>query len=108
MQVCDVSSTDFADLAEDIIRRNVDFAGRIAVHIASHPGYELVNASPDGLDSRQPIPLNIVLFRGAPGSCFDYTAADGHTRLAAAINGSRKMYVTGTQWSGHGAVCALR
>lgn len=90
--------------ATDIIRRNVSFARRIALHLASHPGYQLLNTSPDWLASGQPVPLNIMLFRGAPGSRFDPATADAHTQLTAALNATRRMYVTGTQWRGSGAV----
>ncbi|BEI81716.1 hypothetical protein CcaverHIS002_0208760 [Cutaneotrichosporon cavernicola] len=88
----------------DIVRRNVAFARRVAAHIASHPSYELLNQSPEWLVNDEPVPLNIVLFRGAPGSRFDPTAADAHSRLTAAINDTRRMYVSGTQWAGNGAV----
>lgn len=90
-------------LTADIIRRNVAFAQRIASYLASHPSYQLLNTSPDWLTNGQVIPLNIVLFRGAPGSRHG-DEADSHTKLTAAINGTRKMYVTGTQWRGMGAV----
>ncbi len=88
----------------DIVRRNVAFARRVATYVAAHPSYQLLNMSPEWLASGDPVPLNIVLFRGAPGSRFDPEAGDAHTRLTAAINATRRMYVTGTQWGGKGAV----
>lgn len=88
----------------DIFRRNVAFARRVAAHLAAHPGYELMNLSPEWLTSDRPVPLNIVLFRGATGSRYDPEDSSAHTRLTAAINGTRRMYVTGTQWGGSGAV----
>jgi glutamate/tyrosine decarboxylase-like PLP-dependent enzyme len=88
----------------DIVRRNVAFARRVATYVAAHPSYQLLNMSPEWLASGAPVPLNIVLFRGAPGSRFDPEAGDAHTRLTAAINATRRMYVTGTQWGGKGAV----
>ncbi|KLT38890.1 PLP-dependent transferase [Cutaneotrichosporon oleaginosum] len=88
----------------DIVRRNVAFARRVATYLASHPSYQLLNMSPEWLASGAPVPLNIVLFRGAPGSRFDPESADAHTRLTAAINATRRMYVSGSQWGGKGAV----
>ncbi|GMK55080.1 hypothetical protein CspeluHIS016_0201360 [Cutaneotrichosporon spelunceum] len=88
----------------DIVQRNVAFARRVAAHIAAHPKYELVNRSPAWLVNDVPVPLNIVLFRGAPGTRFDPHGADAHSRLTAAINGTRRVYVSGTQWGGTGAV----
>jgi hypothetical protein len=47
--------------------------------------------------------MNIVLFRGSPKSPFSSTD-DGGAKLSAAINATRKMYVTATKWRGQSAV----
>lgn len=82
----------------EIFRRNIAFAQQVAQFIHESPHYELMNVSPGWTgESNTPIvPLNIVLFRaaGEPSSA----------RLVATINGSRRMYVTGTSWRGIGAV----
>ena len=48
--------------------------------------------------------MNIVLFRGSSLSPFVPTDPGCGAKLAAAINASRKMYVTATKWRGDGAV----
>lgn len=50
------------------------------------------------------MPLNIVLFSGSAASTFPPDEEGSSARLAAAINATRKMYVTGTKWRGVGAV----
>lgn len=92
----------------EIIRRNVAFAQRVAAFVAADERYTLLNASPgwEPGSSTPIIPLNIVLFCGAPESKFEpgEGTSDGAPRLTAAINATRRMYVTGTKWRGTGAV----
>jgi glutamate/tyrosine decarboxylase-like PLP-dependent enzyme len=101
----------------DIIRRNVSFARRIAHYIQDSPNLELLNPSPgfsiqstsdtypDSAERRVPIiPLNIVLFRGSYTSPYPPSDPTTSAKLTADINGTRKMYVTGTKWRGEGAV----
>jgi hypothetical protein len=47
--------------------------------------------------------MNIVLFRGSSISPFS-SIDDGGAKLSAAINATRKMYVTATKWRGQSAV----
>jgi hypothetical protein len=47
--------------------------------------------------------MNIVLFRGASKSPFSSTD-DGGAKLSAAVNATRKMYVTATKWREQSAV----
>lgn len=60
------------------------------------------------LSSSGIVPLNIVLFAPSLDSKLGKDAAttdkDAGALLAAAINGTREMYVTGTKWMGRGAV----
>jgi hypothetical protein len=61
------------------------------------------------MDRDQPpiVPLNIVLFGGSATSPFppsDVPGQDGAPALTAAINATRRMYVSGTKWRGVGAV----
>lgn len=48
--------------------------------------------------------MNIVLFRGSSASPYSPDDADCGAKLTAAINATRKMYVTATKWRGQGAV----
>ena len=96
---------------EDIVRRNIIFARQVATFIHAHPSYDLLNYSPGySAEATIPaqtesfyqagiVPLNIVLFAPSPTSHLHASAV-----LAAAINGTREMYVTGTKWMGRGAV----
>jgi len=90
----------------DIVRRNCAFAQRVAAYLHAHPAYELLNISSDWeSDGDAPIvPLNIVLFSGAPGSRYPPSREGSSAELTAAINATRRMYVTGTKWGGVGAV----
>ena len=60
------------------------------------------------LSSSGIVPLNIVLFAPSPDSKLGKDATktnkDAGALLAAAINGTREMYVTGTKWMGRAAV----
>jgi glutamate/tyrosine decarboxylase-like PLP-dependent enzyme len=91
----------------DIITRNITFARQIAGYLNKSPSYELLNPSSETIIARDPeaiIPMNIVLFRGSPKSAFPSSDPDCGAKLAAAINATRKMYVTGTKWRGQSAV----
>jgi hypothetical protein len=48
--------------------------------------------------------MNIVLFRGSAESPFPPNDPSSSVRLTAAINETRRVYVTGTSWRGGGAV----
>ncbi|KAL1409565.1 hypothetical protein Q8F55_003550 [Vanrija albida] len=104
-------------------RMNVHFARQLAEYINVHPSYELLNRSPgytgnqgneayagwtgyDANDRRVPIiPLNIVLFRGSESSPFFSPDNDnGIVKLIDMINGSRKLYVSGTRYRDRGAI----
>lgn len=105
---------------EDIVRRNIIFARQVATFIHAHPSYDLLNYSPGySAEATIPaqtesfyqagiVPLNIVLFAPSPTSHLHASAQqsgkDAGAVLAAAINGTREMYVTGTKWMGRGAV----
>ena len=74
----------------ELIRRNVQFAKRVAAWMATSGLYEVQN-----LDKTGDVPLNVVLFRAMGDN--DGTGA---ARLAQAINATRLMYVS----PGKGAV----
>lgn len=86
-------------LTPELVDRNVQFARQIAKWIDEHTAYTLLNKQSDPI-----VPLNIVLFSGAPGSAFAPDVEGSSAKLTAAINGTRKMYVSGTKWRGQGAV----
>ncbi len=92
----------------DIVRRNVAFAQRIARYLDESPHYELMNHSPNAKSGstkdQSIIPLNIVLFCGAPTSPFPPSDPNSAANLTKVINNTRKMYVTGTKWRGQGAI----
>ncbi|WWD22041.1 hypothetical protein CI109_106529 [Kwoniella shandongensis] len=88
----------------DIIVRNITFARRIATFISQSPYYELLNPTPPSFQVDAVIPSNIVLFRSTSSSPFSPDDPTSSARLVKAINGSRKMYVSGTKWRGVGAV----
>jgi glutamate/tyrosine decarboxylase-like PLP-dependent enzyme len=91
----------------DIVQRNVTFAQEIASYLDASPFYELMNrSSPKALenDSKAIVPMNIVLFRGSPENIFSPSDPECGTKLAAAINATREMYVTATKWRGNSAV----
>lgn len=48
--------------------------------------------------------MNIVLFCGSASSQFPMDEPGASARLVSAINGTRKIYVTGTKWRGVGAI----
>lgn len=50
------------------------------------------------------VPLNIVLFSGTRWSNYSPARDGSSADLTAAINATRRMYVTGTKWGGVGAV----
>lgn len=102
---------------------NVHFARQLAELINVHPSYELLNRQPgytgnsgnraytgwseyDTSDRRVPIiPLNIVLFRGSESSPYHSPDNDnGIVKLIDALNGSRKLYVSGTRYRNRGAI----
>jgi hypothetical protein len=91
----------------DIVKRNVIFAREIATYIKSSPLYDLLNPSAAAtlaIDKEAIVPMNIVLFRGSAESAFPPSDPECGAKLAAAINATREMYVTGTKWRGNSAV----
>ncbi|TXT04234.1 hypothetical protein VHUM_04232 [Vanrija humicola] len=88
------------------VRMNVHFARQLAELINVHPSYELLNRQPGYTDRAVPIiPLNIVLFRGSESSVFHSPDNDnGIVKLIDALNGSRKLYVSGTRYRNRGAI----
>ena len=45
-----------------------------------------------------------MLFRGSASSRFPHSDLASASNLTKAINGTRRMYVTGTKWRGKGAI----
>jgi hypothetical protein len=91
----------------EIIRQNITFARRIAAYISDSPSYTLLNPSPPSVLAAEPeaiIPMNIVLFCGSPQSAFPEDEPGASAKLVNAINGTRRIYVTGTKWRGKGAI----
>ena len=82
----------------DILTRQIELSRAIAAFIDSHPSYELlplpsqVSAS---LEERLSRIYVIVIFRAKE--------ADLNSELVRRINGSRRLYVSGTQWEGKAA-----
>jgi hypothetical protein len=48
--------------------------------------------------------MNIVLFRGSSSSAYPSSDPECGAKLAAAINATKRMYVTATKWRGQSAV----
>ncbi|KAI9346964.1 pyridoxal phosphate-dependent transferase [Obelidium mucronatum] len=90
---------------QDLFNRNIKFANRVAQWINESKHFELLNNHHHG-DNNQPQTVkvsNIVLFAGVKGGGV-WEGVDGNAKLVEAINGSRKVYVTGTVWGGRPAV----
>jgi hypothetical protein len=60
--------------------------------------------SADDSTAKRAVPLNIVLFRGKPGTLYPPEVKDSANSLVKAINGTREIFVTITSWGGIGAV----
>ncbi|KAJ9095675.1 hypothetical protein QFC21_005547 [Naganishia friedmannii] len=97
----------------DIVKRNCEFAQRIARWMtdseAGGQWYTLINAlpaasNPSTTPTTTTVPLNIVLFRGSETSPFPSTDKSSATRLLHAINEQRLIFVTATSWGGVGAL----
>jgi len=81
----------------DILERQVKLARAIAAYILAHPAYELLplasdSSSPEGRLSKIYV---IVIFRARDEEL--------NGELVKRINGTRKLYVSGTQWEGRAA-----
>jgi glutamate/tyrosine decarboxylase-like PLP-dependent enzyme len=79
----------------DILSNQIRVAREIAAFVDCHEGYELLPKNRDGSSSLARVWV-IVLFRST-----DTTLND---RLVNLINGSQKLYVSGTQWEHRNAV----
>lgn len=81
----------------DILTRQIKLSRAIAVHIDSHPAYELLPSasSSTSIEERLSRIYVIVIFRAKN--------AELNSELVKRINGLRKLYVSGTQWEGKAA-----
>jgi len=81
----------------DILARQIRLSRAIAAHIDSHPAYELLPLSSASatLEEKLSRIYVIVIFRAKD--------AELKSELVKRINGSRKLYVSGTQWEGKAA-----
>lgn len=82
----------------DILTRQIRLARGIASHILSHPSYELLPLAASAATSAEERLSSIyiiVIFRAKD--------ADLNSELVKRINGSRRIYVSGTQWQGQAA-----
>jgi len=79
----------------DILTRQIRLSRAIAAYIDSHDSYELLPLSSKSLEEKLLRIYVIVIFRAKD--------AQLNNELVKRINGSRKLYVSGTQWEGKAA-----
>lgn len=82
----------------DILTRQIELSRAIAAFVDSHPSYELLPLPAQASTSAEERLARIyviVIFRAK--------AADLNSELVKRINGSRRLYVSGTQWEGKAA-----
>ena len=79
----------------DILTRQIELSRAIAAFIDSHPAYELLPQGAASLEERLSRIYVIVIFRARE--------AELNGELVKRINGSRRLYVSGTQWEGKAA-----
>jgi hypothetical protein len=89
----------------DLITRNIHFAQLVARYVVESGSYELLNPLPIKTEeSAQYVPSNIVLFRATANTPYPPSDPTSAIRLTRAINATRRIYVSSTQWRGQGAV----
>jgi glutamate/tyrosine decarboxylase-like PLP-dependent enzyme len=79
----------------DILTRQIQLSRAIATYIDSHDSYELLPLASTSLEERLSRIYVIVIFRAKEAKL--------NNELVKRINGSRKLYVSGTQWEGRPA-----
>ena len=79
----------------DILTRQIKLSRAIAAYIDSHASYELLPLASTSLEERLSRIYVIVIFRAKDGKL--------NNELVRRINGSRRLYVSGTQWEGKAA-----
>lgn len=85
-----------------LFERNIEFARTVAAFLRSHQAYDVLLPRVEEAPAfRQ---MNIVCFAPSARAPSRFTGKDGAAALIRAINGTRRVYVTGTTWRGRGAV----
>lgn len=87
-----------------LFARNVAFARLVTDWLRSHPNYDVLLPSPSSSTSF--IQMNIVLFAPSshPSTPPQFRGPEGAARLLKAVNATRQVYCTGTNWRGRGAI----
>ena len=85
-----------------LFERNIAFARTVAAFLRSHQAYDvLLPTAEEAPAFRQ---MNIVCFAPSARAPSRFLGKDGAAALIRAINGTRRVYVTGTTWRGRAAV----
>ncbi|GAA5994479.1 hypothetical protein JCM5350_004159 [Sporobolomyces pararoseus] len=91
---------------KSLIQRQISFARNLESYLRSHSAYQVLTPSPRDDDDPYYYKLyNVILFKPsslAPTKYLDNSSGDN--LLVKALNESREIFVTGTQWRGEKAV----